>query len=894
MTFLNTPCYRKPIAGFALVSLFALGLSSSATAALTPPDASTQLYRLENGLQVLTLHLPGVPMTGLNVQVKVGSAQEDFATSGMSHMLEHLLFNGSTDLTQKELYAATDRIGAYNNANTSRFYTNYMMLAPQASLEEAMYLQNQMLFHSLLPDEKFHKEKGIVLEEIAQGIDDPQHINEQLWNDFLLKGSSFELPTLGTAATIRGLERNQVYDFYKNWYRPNNMLLSVVGGFDPDTILDWIKTHYGAATPGPIAQSPLATLTWEPGLKSSRFGHVDEPLLRMAWPAPDQLSEMASAAGLLAWAAGDSRMGQIPALLFAQGLPPLPDMHFAWTGDQGAGRFECVVPLPMGLEADEAAEKIHAAMQNLAHFEFTQAALAPRVLQERSSWALLSEKPHYFGLMQADAFVQQGFEAVLHTPERLASVKGEDLNRVAALAFAQEPMTFVLYPESHEESTVMSQKTITRRAAEAGKAGVLINSASTSEVFALQVIVRGRSIWEGESRAGGIDLIHRLMKEGAAGQSAQDISARLKNIGAKLTLHDNAWIPYDDHYTSSSHSFLRIEVLRDYWPEALALAADMLLAPTLPQAAFERVRKQQKRGMDQEDLSPREISRNSLDASLYGDHPSRLLPSGTTESLDLLTRKDLLDLHRLAFRPENMIISIVGKVPVEACLEHIDALFSEATGAAATRDDLQILLQDNPYSEAFDLDTSPFVAPQISFSASTPEMILYDAYEGEQGALRLGSIFEADQDDKVALALLFSIISDKMAFDLREERGWAYSIGCWASSAGKGLVEAGAYMGVQASKQKESLKIMRSYLDGVKGVTQEDLDNLRGGITGRRLMRRLASINQAWGRALGELAGDIDAQKKRDAALAAVTLGDLLRVQKRYLKNIPWTLVEVN
>jgi len=110
------------------------------------------IHQLDNGMQVLLIENPALPMVGVNVIVKVGSAYETFATSGMSHMLEHLLFNGTDDLTQKELYDATDKIGGYNNANTGEYYTNYMMVTPSENIYEGMKLQAGMLFRSILQE----------------------------------------------------------------------------------------------------------------------------------------------------------------------------------------------------------------------------------------------------------------------------------------------------------------------------------------------------------------------------------------------------------------------------------------------------------------------------------------------------------------------------------------------------------------------------------------------------------------------------------------------------------------------------------------------------------------------------------------------------------------------
>jgi len=151
------------------------------------------------------------------------------------------------------------------------------------------------------------------------------------------------------------------------------------------------------------------------------------------------------------------------------------------------------------------------------------------------------------------------------------------------------------------------------------------------------------------------------------------------------------------------------------------------------------------------------------------------------------------------------------------------------------------------------------------------------------------------REDRPALALLFALISDRMAFELREERGWAYSIGCWVS-ADDSLAVAGAYMGTRPENLEAALAGLRRHLAGreLKGLDQAELDKVRGGVLGRGLMRSLASINQAWNLALGTLEGDPDARAARLEALRGVTLDDLRRVQRRYLPDRPWTTVVID
>ena len=176
-------------------------------------SSNTQTFYLENGLEVLAVHNPGSPMVGLNLLIRVGSAYEDYSTSGMSHMLEHLLFNGSDKRTQAELYEEVDFYGAYSNAHTDMFYTNFIFLIPAEFLAEGMDIQTDMMFSSTLPGDKFDKERGIVIEEIRKDRDRKQGAIANAFKRMNYGSTGVGMPTHGTLNTIENLSRDKTYEF---------------------------------------------------------------------------------------------------------------------------------------------------------------------------------------------------------------------------------------------------------------------------------------------------------------------------------------------------------------------------------------------------------------------------------------------------------------------------------------------------------------------------------------------------------------------------------------------------------------------------------------------------------------------------------------------------------
>ncbi len=151
---------------FVLTLFFILFLNISLEARESKKNVT--VTQLKNGLNLILVENHSSPMIASVVTVNAGSVNETRDVSGISHMLEHLLFNGTSSRTQEELYNEQDYYGIYNNAHTDRDYTNYIMLVEKDFIEKALDIQSDMLFHSIFPQDKFKKEKGIILNELAR------------------------------------------------------------------------------------------------------------------------------------------------------------------------------------------------------------------------------------------------------------------------------------------------------------------------------------------------------------------------------------------------------------------------------------------------------------------------------------------------------------------------------------------------------------------------------------------------------------------------------------------------------------------------------------------------------------------------------------------------------
>ena len=852
----------------------ALRAEAATRASLAPafdaPPAGAEVLRLENGLRVVLLPNPSQPMAGLYTQVEVGSAWEDFATSGMSHMLEHLLFNGTTEYSQEELYAAADRVGAYNNAHTTDFYTDFMMVLPAEHLQTGLELQSQMLFHSLLPPEKFAKEQGIVLGELAMSRDRGDPFFAETLSDVIYGGSSLALPTLGTAATIASLDRDAVYAFYKRWYVPNNMILTVAGRFDRDQTLAWLEEYYGAVPPRSLPPVDLAAA--EPIERtrtlSRRGGKQRMAALVFEAPAygdPDRAAfdlatELLTAegSGILTRAIAD--------------LPEAdrPSLATWWQAAPGFARYVMEFSLTPTTDPEALYGLVQNALAAALDAGLASADLDAAVASARTQTLKQREQLRMTGIYIAEQLVLGGPDALLLHLDRLAAVDPDHAAAALRTWLVDQPcLALLVEPEATEPAAAArAEAEITRSELPSG-AVLATQTDPYSELLAVHLTVRGRArLDQRVGHAGALNLVHRLLTSGVAGCDEACLARRLGAIGAELKLVDDPRFPMDNYYTNGRFSFVRLECPAEHADEALGLLSELIRYSTFTADDLERERRAQRRLLGRRRDSAGARARQLLRDGLYGDHPLAQPAEGTVASVEAVTYDDLRSLYRQAFEPQNLIVTVVSP----HAHDHVARLLAGLPETGGER----------PMPEPLPL-------------TDRPER-LTDTMGGPMAAVRLGAIRAVDPADAPALELLVAVLSDRLQMDLRETRGLGYSVGAALSVHREDRAVFTAWVSPPTPRVTEAdtalSEALRSF--DAASIGQDELDTARNARQGRLMMRRLDSISRAYYLAMAELeSGSVEPYRTQIDAYDTVTLADLQRVSS-FFSELPLVSVVVD
>lgn len=231
-----------------LLASFIFALTLASNGALGAASAVSQVWEgeLPNGMRVLVKSDHRAPVAVCMVWYKVGSVDETSGTTGVAHVLEHMLFKGTKAVPAGEFSRIIAEAGGRDNAFTSRDYTGYFQTLHKSQLGLAMKLEADRMVNALLAPEEFKKEIRVVMEERRWRTDDrPRALVYEQLNAAALKAHPYRNPIIGWMDDLENMTVEDARFFYERWYAPNNATLVVVGDVKPAEVMALARKHFG-------------------------------------------------------------------------------------------------------------------------------------------------------------------------------------------------------------------------------------------------------------------------------------------------------------------------------------------------------------------------------------------------------------------------------------------------------------------------------------------------------------------------------------------------------------------------------------------------------------------------------------------------------------------------
>ena len=204
------------------------------------------VVKLDNGLRVVLEDIPFVRSVSFGIWVKNGSRNEDKATNGISHFIEHMLFKGTEKRSAKDIADAMDEIGGQVNAYTSKEYTCYYTRTLDSHFDVALNVLGDMFFNSKFEEPDIKKECNVILEEISMYEDTPEDIVHDLLQHAVYKNGSLGLSILGTEESICSFGHSEFKEYMAGHYVPDRTVIAVAGNLKDCDALRKITEAFGS------------------------------------------------------------------------------------------------------------------------------------------------------------------------------------------------------------------------------------------------------------------------------------------------------------------------------------------------------------------------------------------------------------------------------------------------------------------------------------------------------------------------------------------------------------------------------------------------------------------------------------------------------------------------
>ena len=270
---------------------------------LVTPAAAVQEFKLDNGLLLLIKEDHRAPVVVIQVWYKVGGSYEHDGITGISHALEHMMFQGTRKFAAGEFSRIIAENGGNENAFTAADFTAYFQTLEKSRLEVAFQLEADRMRNLTLPAREFDKEIKVVREERRlRTEDEPESFASEVAMATAYQSSPYRQPVIGWMADLEAMRVDDLKTWYRRWYAPNNAIVVVAGDVQPEAVQRLARKYFGALRP-----EATDTPDWRPevpqqGIKRATVKRPAEvPLLSMALKAPVLTATLRADAGVEPW-----------------------------------------------------------------------------------------------------------------------------------------------------------------------------------------------------------------------------------------------------------------------------------------------------------------------------------------------------------------------------------------------------------------------------------------------------------------------------------------------------------------------------------------------------------------------------------------------------------------
>ena len=822
-----------------------------------PPGVRLVTY--PNGLTLILKEDHSAPVVSAQAWCKAGSIHEGkWLGAGLSHVLEHMLFKGTANRAGGRIDQEVQEAGGYMNAYTSFDRTVYWINAPSTGTRVVIDILADIVQNATLPEDELEKEKQVILREMDMNQDDPRRRASRRLFETAYTRSPYRFSIIGYPDIFHEITRQDVVDYYKRNYVPNNIFFVVVGDVNGEEVVKQLEETVGKAKARAL---DLAVLPEEPRQTGPREV-IEEAAIELShfhysWHIPDLQHPDIPSLDVLSTLLGGGRSSRLyQELRQKKGVVSSID---AWTYSPGnPGLFGVSVMTP-GEKFDIARKEVTAQIDRLKSGEILLEELGKVVKQFTAS--TLATRKTMQGQAQ-DLGVNWIATSDLSFSDRyLAAVKRlnrQTLKRVAEQYLDRNNSTlYGLVPEGTVEQKVKQKIAAVSSSIEKiefpNGLRLLVKEDHRLPFVEIRTVFRGGVLVEEKSNNGISQLTSKMLLQGTRKRSGEQIVSEIEAVGGSI-----------DTFGGNNSLGVNVEVLKDDLTTALEVLSDILLNSQFPEDALTREREIQLNALSAQKDQMLQTAARLMRRGLFGEKTYGLDALGNEEAVLGLDREKIRAFQKRLMHPKNCVMAVFGAVSAKEITRLINLYFETWQQGA-----------DIP--EPSETQQAP-VIPRLTEFKDKKQAVLMIGFRG----------INVHNEDRFAMEILQESCSDlgsRLFLRIREQLGLAYYVGAQhvlGLSPGFFAFYAGTMPEKLELVEKEILKEIALLRE--EGLSEEELKRSKAKILGQKKIARQDLGSHALTAALDELYGlGYASSDKDDEKYEKLTLEQVKKVAAKYL-----------
>jgi len=889
-----------------LIGIFvglSLVLSLVAQSADKLPPINVKEYKLKNGLTVLLHEDHSTPIVAVNAWYHVGSKNEAPGRTGFAHLFEHMMFQGSGNYIDG--WRAVDELGGNVNGTTNEDRTYYYEAIPSNFLERTLYMEADRMGNLLaaMDQAKLDNQRDVVKNERRFRVDNVPYgtMGERIDEIMYPESHPYHHSVIGSMADLSAASIDDVKNFFRQYYVPNNAYLVLSGDFNEKQARMWIEKYFGKIKAGAPINRPDAPMPQLSGVIRKQYEDPFANLSRvnLVWPGVRQYHPDEAALDILSSILSSGRGSRLQSnLVFGK---ELVQQVFANNGtSEIGGQFQISATARQGKSLDEIEQEINKEIERVKRDGVT-ADEVNRAVSAREAQAIYGLQTvlgkggrlaDYAGYVGKPNYFQQDLDRYLKvTPDEVKRVANQYLGAnhlvMAYVPSKTPPPPAATDKPASTETKKKDEALIAKQEAMLPKGGPdpkftlpAIEKSKLSNglnlwvvqqhelpIVSMNLVINGGGAIESPEKSGVASMTAAMLTQGTKARTALDISNSLQAIGAQV----NGGASWDN-------SGVSMQTITKNLDKALDIYADVVSNPAFPEQEFQQLKRRTLGGLLQRKASATAVAGVVYDKVLYGEQPYGRQLTGDERTIKALGRDDLANFYRANYVPNNATLIVVGDVQpadIKARLEKAFANWKSGDVKASSLSEQRM--------------------------AAKPAIYIVDKPGAAQSSVSIGTVgIERSNPDYYAVQVMNSILGGggtaRLFMNLREDKGYTY--GAYSRFTPRRAAGPFSASGeIQTVSTKEAVQEFLKEINGIRGsrpVTQTELE-----VNKQSFIRRFPAGFETVGGISNQLANLVTYNLPDSyfndyiRNINAVTVEDVNRVANKYLDPSKMAIVIV-